>query len=143
LLDEFGHPILQLRSGPFSVDTLVHVEQFLGLDGEDSITAPVAVRDGSHGRQTEDAAKHPKSGPGQKLSRRPISRTSASPLKADSERTSHHFVWCHHRKSFDFSITSSVHSSLREHLGSISNACEVLVWPQYGTDRIFGRLFLG
>jgi len=32
LLDEFGHPILQLGSGPFSVDTLVHAEQFLGLD---------------------------------------------------------------------------------------------------------------
>jgi hypothetical protein len=40
LLDEFGHPILQLRSGPFSVDTLVHAEQFLGLDGKGSITAP-------------------------------------------------------------------------------------------------------
>jgi len=58
----------------------------------------------------------------------------------ESVGTSHS---CHHRKSVDFSITSSVHSSLREHLGSISNACEVLVWPQYGTDRIFGRLFLG
>src|SRR5258706_16353672 len=34
LLNEFGQPILQLRSGPFSVDTLVHAEQFLGLDGE-------------------------------------------------------------------------------------------------------------
>src|SRR6185295_3823846 len=44
LLDEFGHPILQLRSGPFSVDTLVHAEHFLGLDGEGSITAPAAVR---------------------------------------------------------------------------------------------------
>ena len=33
LLDEFGHPILRLRSGPFSVDTLGHAEQFLGLDG--------------------------------------------------------------------------------------------------------------
>jgi hypothetical protein len=50
LLDEFGHPILQLRSGPFSVDTLVHAEQFLGLDGEGSMTAPAAVRDSSHGR---------------------------------------------------------------------------------------------
>src|SRR5258708_31026155 len=29
-------------------------------------------------------------------------------------------VWCHHRKSVDFSITSSVHSSLPKHLGSIS-----------------------
>ena len=27
---------------------------------------------------------------------------------------------CHHRKSVDFSITSSVHSSLPKHLGSIS-----------------------
>src|SRR5467141_2120577 len=50
LLDEFGHPILRLRSGPFSVDTLVQAEQFLGLDGEGSITAPAAVRDSSHGR---------------------------------------------------------------------------------------------
>src|SRR5215218_10258060 len=50
LLDEFGYPILRLRSGPFSVDTLVHAEQFLGLDGEGSITAPAAVRDSSHGR---------------------------------------------------------------------------------------------
>src|ERR1700738_1989762 len=33
-----------------SVDTLVHAEQFLGLDGEGSITAPAAVRDSSHGR---------------------------------------------------------------------------------------------
>jgi hypothetical protein len=49
LLDEFGHPILQLRSGPFSLDTLVHAEQFLGLD-EGSITDPAAVRDSSHGR---------------------------------------------------------------------------------------------
>jgi hypothetical protein len=38
LLDEFGHPILQLRSGPFSVDTHTHVERFLGLDAEGSIT---------------------------------------------------------------------------------------------------------
>ena len=50
LLDEFGHPILRLRSGPFSVDTLAHVKQFLGLDGEGSITAPAAVRDSSYGR---------------------------------------------------------------------------------------------
>jgi hypothetical protein len=41
--------ILRLRSGPFSVDTPVHAEQFLGLDGEGSITAPAAVRDSSHG----------------------------------------------------------------------------------------------
>ena len=40
LLDEFGHPIFQLRSGPFSVDTLAYVEQSLGLDGEGGITAP-------------------------------------------------------------------------------------------------------
>jgi hypothetical protein len=56
LLDEFGHPILRLRSGPFSVNTLVHAEQFLGLDGGGSVTqfaiALTAV-------QTEDAAKHP------------------------------------------------------------------------------------
>jgi hypothetical protein len=45
LLDEFGHPILQFRSGPFSVDNLVHAEQFPGLDGEGSITAPATVRD--------------------------------------------------------------------------------------------------
>src|SRR5690242_1087886 len=37
--------ILRLRSGPFSEDTLVHAEQFLGLGGEGSITAPAAVRD--------------------------------------------------------------------------------------------------
>src|SRR5258707_5069089 len=49
LRDEFAHPILRLGSGPFSVDTLVHAEQFLGLDGEGSITAPAAVRDSSHG----------------------------------------------------------------------------------------------
>ena len=45
LLDQFGYPILRLRSGPFCVDTLVHAEQFLGLAGEGSITAPAAVRD--------------------------------------------------------------------------------------------------
>src|SRR5438132_13021783 len=39
-----------LRSGPFSMNTPVHAEQFLGLDGEGSITAPAAVRDSSHGR---------------------------------------------------------------------------------------------
>src|SRR5712675_3667923 len=50
LLDEFGHPILQLRNGPFSVGTIVHAEQFLGLDGEGSITVPAAVRDSSYGR---------------------------------------------------------------------------------------------
>jgi hypothetical protein len=49
LLDEFGHPIFQLTSGPFSADTLAHVKQFLGLDGEGSITAPAAVRDSSYG----------------------------------------------------------------------------------------------
>ena len=37
--------ILRLRSGPFSVDTLVHAEQCLGLDGEGSITAPAAACD--------------------------------------------------------------------------------------------------
>jgi len=30
LLDEFGHPILQLKSGVFSVEILVHAEQFPG-----------------------------------------------------------------------------------------------------------------
>jgi hypothetical protein len=40
--------IPQLRSGPFSMDTLAHVEQFLGLDGESSITAPAALRDSSN-----------------------------------------------------------------------------------------------
>src|SRR6185503_12244889 len=48
LLDEFGHPILQLRTGRFSVDTLVHAVQFPGSDGERSKTAPAAVRDSSH-----------------------------------------------------------------------------------------------
>jgi hypothetical protein len=33
---------LRLRSGLFSTDTLVHAEQFLGLNGEGSITAPAA-----------------------------------------------------------------------------------------------------
>src|SRR6266498_5376163 len=56
LLDEFGHPILQPRSGPFSVDPLVHAEQFLGLDGEGSITAPAAVRIVLTAVQTENAA---------------------------------------------------------------------------------------
>jgi hypothetical protein len=50
--DEFGHPILQLRSGPFSVDTLVYAEQLLGLDGEGSRTAPAAVRDALTAVQT-------------------------------------------------------------------------------------------
>jgi hypothetical protein len=36
LLDEFEHPILRLRGGLFSVDTLVHAKLFLGLDGERS-----------------------------------------------------------------------------------------------------------
>ena len=48
LLDEFRDPILRLRSAAFSVDTLVHAEQFLSLDGEGSVTAPAAVRDSSH-----------------------------------------------------------------------------------------------
>jgi len=43
LLNEFGHPILRLRSGPFSVDALVHAEQFLGLDG-DSMTKTPALK---------------------------------------------------------------------------------------------------
>ena len=37
--------ILRLRNGPFSVATLVHAEQFLGLDGKGSITAPAAACD--------------------------------------------------------------------------------------------------
>src|SRR4030081_2079715 len=37
--------ILRLRSGPFSVDTLVHAEQFLGLVGEGSRRAPAAACD--------------------------------------------------------------------------------------------------
>ena len=45
--------VLRLRSGPFSADTLVHEEQFLGLDGQGSVAV-----------QTEDAAKHPTSAPG-------------------------------------------------------------------------------
>jgi hypothetical protein len=49
---------LLLRSGPFSVDTLVHAVQFLGSDGERSKTAPAAVRDSSHGcpNRREDLA---------------------------------------------------------------------------------------
>jgi hypothetical protein len=43
------------------VDTLVHAEQFLGLDGEGSITAPAAVCDALTAVQTENAAKHPTS----------------------------------------------------------------------------------
>src|SRR5271168_3276716 len=39
LLDEFVHPILRLRSGAFSLDTLVHAERFLRLDSKGSITA--------------------------------------------------------------------------------------------------------
>jgi hypothetical protein len=50
---------LQLGSGPFSVDTLVHAEQFLGLDDEGSITAPAAAVIALTAAQTEDAAKHP------------------------------------------------------------------------------------
>src|SRR6266852_8189916 len=42
--------ILRLRSAPLSVDTPVHAEQFLGLDGKGSITAPAAVRDSFHVR---------------------------------------------------------------------------------------------
>ena len=44
LLDELGYPILRLRSGPFSVDTLVHAEQFPGLGGEGSITSSRSSR---------------------------------------------------------------------------------------------------
>src|SRR5712691_8971234 len=47
--------ILRLRSGPLSVDTPVHAEQFLGLDGKGSITAPAAVRDSFHVRPNLDA----------------------------------------------------------------------------------------
>jgi hypothetical protein len=59
LLDKFGHPILWLRSGPFSVDTLAHAEQFLGLDSEDSIAAPPQFAIALTAVKTEDAAKHP------------------------------------------------------------------------------------
>jgi hypothetical protein len=34
LPDEFGHPIFRLRGGYFSVDTIIHAELVLGLDGE-------------------------------------------------------------------------------------------------------------
>src|ERR1700742_2569980 len=54
---------LRLRSGRLSVDTSVHAEQFLGLDGEGSIAAPAAVRDSYHGRPNLDAAKHLTSDP--------------------------------------------------------------------------------
>src|SRR6266404_4903703 len=61
--------ILRLRSGPFSVNTPVHAEQFLGLDGEGSITAPAAVRDSSHGRPSLRCGQtsNVRSGSGQKL----------------------------------------------------------------------------
>jgi hypothetical protein len=36
----FGHPILRLRDGPFSVDTHVHAEQVLGVDGEGQYNGP-------------------------------------------------------------------------------------------------------
>jgi hypothetical protein len=52
-------------------------------------------------------------------------------------------VLCHHRKSVDFSITSSVHSSLPKHLGSISKRpARFSSSHNIGTDRIFGCLFL-
>ena len=35
--------ILRLRSGPFSVDTSVHAEQFPGLDG-DAVTIPRMIK---------------------------------------------------------------------------------------------------
>src|SRR4029077_1342300 len=57
LLDEFGHPILRLRSGPFSVDTLVHAELFLGLDGEAAYRLQPQFAIALTAVQTEDAAK--------------------------------------------------------------------------------------
>jgi hypothetical protein len=48
LLDEFGHPISQLRSGPSFVDTLVHAE-YLGL-GVGQHNSSSRVRDSSHDR---------------------------------------------------------------------------------------------
>src|ERR1700688_640410 len=66
LLDEFGQPILQLRSGTFSVGTLVHADQSLGLDGEGSITAPAAVRDSSHGRQNRRCGRTSNVSPGRR-----------------------------------------------------------------------------
>jgi hypothetical protein len=61
LIDELGHPILRLRSGLFSVDSLVHAEQFLGLDGEGSFplsvkrrSQPLAIPTPLH----HDAARH-------------------------------------------------------------------------------------
>jgi hypothetical protein len=59
LLEEFGHPILQLRSGPFPVDTLAHVKQFLGLDGEGSITVERQIRQ-SHPATLEVRVKLPR-----------------------------------------------------------------------------------
>jgi hypothetical protein len=50
---------------------------------------------------------------------------------------------CRYRKSVDFSITSSVHFPAKASRVYKQEACEMLVQPQYGTDRIFGRLFLG
>src|SRR6201981_273696 len=49
LLEEFGHPILQLRRGPFCADTLVHAEQ-PRLRRQGQHTAPTLVRDSSEGR---------------------------------------------------------------------------------------------
>jgi hypothetical protein len=40
---------LQLKSGTFSVDALVHAEWFLGFDGEGNITEPTAACDSSNG----------------------------------------------------------------------------------------------
>jgi hypothetical protein len=57
LLDEFGHPILRLRSGPFSVDTLVHAEQFPGLGGEGQHNLQPRFAIALTAAQTEDARR--------------------------------------------------------------------------------------
>jgi hypothetical protein len=102
LLDEFGHPILQLRSGRFSVDTLVHAERFLGLDGGGSISAPAAVRDSSHGPPNQDAAKHPTSAVGQTRRSNPPLATSDLPRSTDIVRPGLHVsnVFCRLRSEF-------------------------------------------
>jgi len=50
---------------------------------------------------------------------------------------------CHHRKSVDFSITSSAFFFAQASRLYEQEAREVLVSPQYGTDGFFGCLFLG
>jgi hypothetical protein len=60
LLDEFSHSILRLRSGAFSLDTLVHAEQFLCLVRQHNSSSR-SSRKLSRRVQTEDMAKHPTS----------------------------------------------------------------------------------